>query len=104
MTLTEQDKRDVLKEVFDANRVTLWCKEHNYLGPIKDRPEVTPHFGCPNCWKIFYIHELATTPPDKRAEKLAEIEEVMHKVVELVERGEWDVNIFPHAKIEIGRE
>jgi len=104
MALTPQEQRQMVAEAFDPTRVTLYCAPHSYFGPIKNRPEIIPAEGCVDCLKIFWIHELSACPPDKREQKLSEIEEVMHKVVELVEKGQWDLALYPHPKIEIGEE
>ena len=102
--LNDRQKYDMVMEAFDPQRVTVTCGKHMYFGPVKGRPEIKPNLGCADCWRVFYIHELADCPPDKRREKLEEIEEVMHQVVELVEKGKWDVNLLPHAHVEIGKE
>lgn len=94
----------ILEEVFDPRRVTLVCQKHQYFGPVKGRPELMPTLGCVDCWKIFYISELTSTPPDKREEKLAEIEEVMRDVVQLVEQGKFDFEPYAHAQVKIGKE
>ena len=104
MSLSPQQQRELVAEAFDPKRVTLYCAPHSYFGPIKGRPEIIPAEGCVDCLKIYFIHELSQCPPDKREEKLSEIEEVMHKVVELVERGQWDFKPYDHAKIEFGEE
>jgi hypothetical protein len=102
--LTERQQKELVQEAFDPERVKFYCAKHIYFGPVKNRPEVVPGLGCPDCWKIFFIHEMATTPPDKRQEKLDEIEEVLNHMVEMVEKGTWDLKLYPHAKVEIGKE
>lgn len=104
MALNKQQADALVAEVFDPTKIQLKCTKHLYFGPVHERPEVTPTLGCSECWKIFYIHELAQCPPDKRREKLEEIEEVMHHVVEMVENGTWDFMPYDHAQIEIGQE
>jgi hypothetical protein len=104
MALTDAQKRDTLKELFDATRITVKCGKHLYFGPVKERPEVTPMLGCADCWRVFYISEMATTPPDERRQKLEELEEVMHNMVAMVERGTWDFEPYEHAQIEFGVE
>lgn len=104
MALTDQQKKDVISEVFDDKRVTLRCGKHSYFGPVKGKPEFKPTLGCVDCWKVFYVHEMATTPPDERRQKLEEIEEVLHNVVQLVEQGKFDFEPFAHAQVEIGKE
>lgn len=104
MALSDQDKVDTLKELFDPSKVNLKCGQHLYFGPVKDKPEVTPMLGCVDCWKVWYIHEIATTPPSERAQKLEELESVLHDMTQMIERGEWDFVPFDHAQIEIGEE
>jgi hypothetical protein len=107
MAISEQDKEEMLAEIFDdqkINRVRFFCAKHAYQGPVKGQPEITPGLGCADCWKIFYLVELATTPPSERKEKLEELEEVLHKAVALFEANKWDIEMYPHAQIEIGNE
>jgi hypothetical protein len=101
MALTEQQKLDYLNEIFDSSKVNLKCGRHLYFGPIKGKPEITPVEGCVDCWTVFYIYELASIPANERRQKLEEIEEVLHNTVQLVESGQWDLKMYPHAKIEI---
>jgi hypothetical protein len=103
MALSEQDKVDTLKELFDTQRVNLYCGLHNYHGPVKGAAEVMPTMGCPSCIKVFLIHELATTPPSERRQKLDEIEEVLNHCAELDDKGEFDFVPYEHAQIEIGQ-
>lgn len=104
MAITQAQKQEYLAEIFDPNKVNLKCGKHLYFGPVKNKPEIQPMLGCADCWKVFYIHELATTPADERRQKLEELEEVLHNAVQLVESGQWDINLYPHAKVEIGKE
>lgn len=104
MALTEQQKIDYVREVFDDKRVQLKCGKHLYFGPVKGRPEVIPMLGCVDCWKVFYVYEMASTPANERGQKLAELEEVLHNVVQMVEEGKFDFEPYPHAQIEIGQE
>jgi hypothetical protein len=104
MALTSKQKEDVLREIFSSEKIQLRCGKHRYFGPIKGHPEVTPFMGCPDCWKVFFVSELASTPPDERAQKLDEIEEVLHKMVEMIEAGTWDLELYPHAQVEFGEE
>jgi hypothetical protein len=105
--LTDKQKKETLDELFDdqkVNRVRFFCSKHGYSGPVKERPEITPGLACANCWKVFYFHEIATTPPDERGQKLEEIEEVMRNMVSMVEKGTWDFEPYDHAQVEIGEE
>ena len=102
--LSDQDKIDTLEELFDSQKVNIRCGTHNYFGPIKGRPEIIPVERCADCWKVWFISELATTPPSERRQKLDEIEEVLHNMIQMVENGTWDLKLYPHAQIEIGKE
>lgn len=107
MALSDSQKKEMMDEIFDdqkINRVQFFCAQHAYRGPVKERPEIVPGFGCANCWKIWYLHEIATTPPDERRQKLEEIEEVMHSMIKMVESGKWDFEPYEHAEVEIGEE
>lgn len=103
MPLTEKQTNDYLAEALDSQKVNLYCKQHAYFGPSKTH-EAKPHRGCQQCWMVFYVHDIASAPPHQRAQKLEELEEVLHKVVELVDAGKWDVTINPHATVEFGTE
>jgi hypothetical protein len=104
MALSEQQKVDYINEIFDSNKVNLKCGRHLYFGPVAGKPEITPVMGCVDCWKVFFVHEMATTPANERRQKMDELEEVLHKVVEMVEKGAFDLELYPHAKVEIGEE
>lgn len=102
--LSERNKQDMLGEIFDKTKINVKCGQHFYFGPIKSRPDIKPVMNCPDCWKVFYIHELATTAPAERRAKLEEIEEVMNHMVEMIQAGTWDFEPYAHAQIEIGEE
>jgi hypothetical protein len=97
---TDADKRALLTEVMDPQKVQLYCALHNYFGP-STTVEMKPKQGCSRCWFVFFFHDIASTPPDRRAARLAELDEVLHKVVEEVERGKFDFEPYRHAKIEM---
>lgn len=103
MALSEQGKNELLSEVFNEKRVTLYCPKHMYFGPVKGK-ETKPGADCPDCWKIFYIHEMATTPRSERDAKLNEIEEIMHQMVEMIDKGSWDFKPYDHPVVEFGVE
>lgn len=104
MALTDKQKSEMLAEMTDPTRVQFFCPKHFYSGPVKGKPEFRPALSCTDCWKIWYFHEFATTPPDERRQKLEEVEEVLHKMVEMVEKGTWDFVPYDHAQVEIGTE
>lgn len=86
----------------DPQKVTVYCATHMYFGPSKNGVEAKPQQGCSKCWFVLYFHDIATTPPEKRQARLDELDEVLHKVVEEVEKGAWDFVPNRHAQIEMG--
>ena len=104
MALSEHDKNDVLSEIFNSEKINVKCSRHTYFGPVKGNAQVQPEIGCADCWQVFFIHELATTPPDERGKKLEELEFVVRNANQLFESGKWDISINPHATIEIEKD
>jgi hypothetical protein len=101
MPLTKEQVNSLLSEQLSSERVNLYCAAHLYYGPSPKNPKAKPAVGCKNCWMVFYFKQLLDTPPDKRAQFLDELTETMHKVDELVRKGEWDLKLHaPEIKIE----
>lgn len=80
--------------VFDeisSDKVVLVCGKHNYTAARK-RTHATVAIppetrGCAKCWEVYYITDLALTDPDKRKERLDELETVIRHAVEFEEKG-----------------
>lgn len=104
MSFTESEQRDILKEIIGSERVTLYCADHMYTGPVKSNPAVKPAKGCPKCWQVYFILDLASVPPHMREQRLSELEEVLHKMNEMVDAGTWDFEPYEHAEIEFSEE
>lgn len=98
------EQQDILKEIIGSERITLYCADHMYTGPVKSHPEVKPSKNCPKCWQVYFIHDLASVPPGMREQRLAELEEVLYKMHEMVLAGTWDFNPYEHAKLEFSEE
>lgn len=94
----EQSNR--IEELMDPNKVTLYCGIHNYFGPSKGGVQVKPALGCPRCCMVMYFYDIVNTAPERRAERLDELTEVLHKVAELSAKGKWDFTPYEHAQIE----
>lgn len=90
-------QRRVIEEAFDPNKVMLICKRHMYVGggPIPEKGQ-----NCTDCHTAFWYSYVCSLPPDKRTEMLAELHETVHKLVEEVEAGRFDIELYPHARIE----
>lgn len=102
----------ILSEI-NSDEVTLTCGKHNYVAARK-RANATlaipPNTrGCADCWKVYYITDLALTPPGKRQERLDELEEVIHHAVEFERTGKFgaDFELYdtkdPRFAVEIER-
>lgn len=99
-----KDQQKRLEELLDPTKVTIYCGLHNYFGPSKSGAEIKPTQGCGRCWTVMYLHDIANTPPDQRAERLDELEAVIHKMCELDAKGKWDYQPYRHSKIEIEKD
>lgn len=98
----ESSKR--LEEIMDPTKVVVYCALHNYFGPSKDGAEVKPAQNCQRCWFVLYFHDIVSAPPEDRAQRMDELEAVVHKMCELADKGKWDYEPYRHAKIEIEKE
>ncbi len=79
---------EIKYRVTDGDKLTLfpYCEIHNWY--YTGLPPLT--HGCKECWMTFLFTQQAMLPKERKAENLDNLEEVMHHVVEAVERGEWD--------------
>lgn len=89
----------VLNEI-GSDKVTLTCGKHNYVAARRRAnatlavpPETR---GCADCWKVYYITDLALTEPGKRQERLDELEQVIHHAIEYEQKGKFgdDFELF----------
>jgi hypothetical protein len=94
MPITPADIASILAEK-DSERVQLVCPKHNYVGS-KMPPKSS---GCKECWQVYYIFDLASTPPSLRKERLDELEHVIHNVVDMVKKNKFD--FVPEARPEV---
>lgn len=106
---SEAEAEKILADAFDPTKVQIYCGLHNYYGavsnPIGGMHKVSqPHSGCPRCWYVFFFQDIAQTPPSQRQARLDELEEVIHHVVESVEKGEFDLKISDRPEISIEKD
>lgn len=82
-----------------SGSVILTCGKHRYVAARKNKGGHTvaippnpdgPGKGCRMCWEAYYVTELCLTSPGMRQERLDELEEVIHHVVEYVRKGKFD--------------
>ena len=88
----------ILSEV-KSGAVLLTCGRHRYVAARKTRngglvaippnPD-GPSKGCKYCHECYYVTDLCLTPPGKRQERLDELDEVIHHLVEMVQKNKFD--------------
>jgi hypothetical protein len=111
MNLTSRQPipKDVLGEIA-SDKVLLICGHHNYTatrkranGTVCVPPETR---GCAMCWKVYYVSDLALTPPSKRQERLDELEEVIRHAVEFERTGQFgkDFDLYEPGDPRFGVE
>lgn len=111
MPLTDKDREQLSDEKLDPRRLNLQCPLHNYLGPIGRNDQFQgariipvhvrehPAIGCAQCIKIWFIFDILSVPPSERAQRFEELEEVMTKMVEQADKGNFDFVAFRHPRI-----
>jgi hypothetical protein len=94
MPISPADIAGILAEK-DSERVNLVCPKHQYVGS-KMPPKSS---GCKECWQVYYIYDLASTPPSLRKARLDELEHVINSVVDMVRKNKFD--FVPEERPEI---
>jgi len=75
------------------------CGKHGYVASRKKNGKIRiippePN-GCKDCWFAYYLTDHALTPPEKRQERLDELEEVIHHTVEFAQKGKFsDMELY----------
>jgi hypothetical protein len=82
-----------------SGSVLLTCGKHRYVAARKTKngglvalppnPD-GPSRGCKFCWECYYVTDLCLTLPGRRQERLEELDEVIHHLVEFVAKGKFD--------------
>ena len=98
MPYSKLENERLVQEVFDNNRVVVFCSKHMYGGG--DKP---PTRGCSDCWRVYYIIALASVPPHLRDEELAKLEALVHHMCEEADAGKFDFVPFARPEISIER-
>jgi len=111
LPLSEKDKAQLEDEKLDARRLNLCCALHNYFGPwYRDDsfrgahivPAVYrehPMIGCAACLKVYYVYDILSVPPSERAQRMEELEEVIAKMVEYADKGQFNFIADRHPTI-----
>jgi hypothetical protein len=105
MAYSDKDRELLAQLAEDPSKVPVMCEEHFYIGDIKAMPTK----GCANCWKAYYFTQLANTPPSQHKQFMEELEMVVRKLVETVERRKGEKNplgfeLYEHPEIEIEKD
>jgi len=91
-----------LEQILDevkSGSVLLTCGKHRYVATRRTKNGATvvmppnpdgPSKGCKMCWEAYYVSDLCLTLPNKRQERLEELDEVIHHLVEYVQQGRFD--------------
>lgn len=85
MSYTQEQLGRIINEI-GGDKVTLLCPRHNYAAS-KIPPKSS---GCAECWRAYFWYDYATTPPHMRAERLDELEAVIHHAAEYERNGKFD--------------
>lgn len=89
----------ILDEI-GSDQVHLICGRHQYTAARKranGTVAIPPNTrGCKDCWKVYYITDMALTEPSKRQERLDELEQVIHHAIEFEQKGQFgkDFELF----------
>lgn len=83
--VSDKDKAALIAEAMDPKKVTLTCGTHSYAYGGK----LPPNFKCKKCIFTMFLGLIANTPPDKRQDQVEMLEEVVHKMVEAKDQGQY---------------
>lgn len=75
---SESEKRKLLAEIQDPEKLTLVCGKHNYVPDLLKAPLLQ----CENCWQAYLYLLVGSMPPHVREEFLEALVEFSHKTVE----------------------
>lgn len=91
---------DLISQATDPNKVTLICGKHMYVANLRNQPTE----GCKDCMMAYLQVWFAKTPPHKRLEELEKLERLVRNMVDLKERGQFDIKLFDHPEVSIERD
>jgi hypothetical protein len=96
--LTDGQKKQLLNDVLDPERIVLICDKHFYYG------NGAPTQGCSGCWSVYFTHVIANTPPHKRDERLDQLEALVNHLAEAADKGEFDISLYKYPKVTVEHE
>jgi hypothetical protein len=104
MNLSKEETSRILGSAKHA-REEIYCAEHQFF-PGKPtfglKNDNQPALGCKSCSMARLMYDFATTPPHLRAERVAQLESLVPKLVKEVERlGKIDFEFYEHPQIQI---
>lgn len=90
-TIDKRLAREKLDRIFGdlrSGKLFLTCGKHNYVAYIhKGAVKPPTPRGCPTCWDAYFKTDYALTDPNIQYERLAELDEVIHRAVEFEKKG-----------------
>lgn len=92
---TEADRRKIIEEAFDPQKLVLMCRVHMYAG------KGMPTENCKDCHQVWWMNWAAKLDSTKRTEIIEYMHELAHKAVELEQKGQFDVKLHEHPEIAI---
>jgi len=100
MPYTNVEKEQILRDIGDQSKVMVFCQRHMYFG----EPDTAPTAGCKGCWLVYYTVLIGRTPPHLRAQRIAELTDLVHHINEEVEKGNFDVDLFNQPIVKIDKD
>lgn len=95
---SEKDTAELVAEQ-NSGQVLVFCKDHSYYpGKVTSLPQ---GLGCKHCIMAKLWYEFASVPPSKREERMEQLVQMTHHMVEDFERGAFDVNVFSRPQVSI---
>lgn len=94
----DDNQTKLLKELASP-QTRVSCDDHSYFpGSKLSRP---PVLGCKYCCMADIFFTLAQTPPDKRLERLDQMEAMIHHAAEAERAGELTDDFFANPEVVI---
>lgn len=83
----------------NGQKVLISCDDHGYFpGSKLSRPQM---IGCKHCVMARLFYDFAKMDPKKREESAEMLERLTHHMIEDLERGTFDINIYDRPQISV---
>ena len=91
MPYSKKELAELVTEL-NAPKIVRVCDKHLYAPGGRNFPTS----GCKACGMAFWMWFLKETPPEKRREKLEELQQLAHHMAEEEDKGTLDIRLFPY--------